>query len=129
MTARAALQSLLEEDPELVALGLEAVYAANSVDTPDEEFFAVVSWGPATSAFGQTGTDRVSIWLYDKQRDYGRINAGLARLKDLILGTTQRLGADGSTLSVAEWNGESQDLFDTGYEAVTRYADFTVASR
>lgn len=126
MAARAALFSLLKED---VPLGLEEVYPTNAVDTPPEEFFGIIQWGPTTAAFGQTGTDRVSIWLHDRQPDYGRINAGLQRLKELLPATLHRPGEDGHTLVTADWNGESQDLADEGYGTITRYADFTVLSR
>lgn len=123
MAARAALQSILEEDTELA---LEAVYPTNAVDTPMEEFFAIIQWGPTTKAYGRTGSDRVTIWFHDKQRDYGRINAALARVKELLPATIHREGGDGETLATAEWNGESQDLADEGYGTITRYADFTV---
>lgn len=129
MAARAALFSMIKEDPELLTLGLEEVYPTNAVDTPREDFFAVIQWGPSTTAFKTTGTDRVTIWLHDTNRDYGRINDGLARLKELLTGTVHREGEDGIVLSASEWNGESQDLFDSGYETVTRYADFTTVSR
>lgn len=129
MAARAALQSLVEEDAGLLAMGLQAVYPTNSVDSPKEDFFAIIQWGPSTPAFKQVGTDRVSIWLHDTDRDYGRINNGLSRIKELLVGTIHHEGTDGIALVTAEWNGESQDLFDGGYETVTRYADFTVVSR
>jgi hypothetical protein len=126
MAARAALQELLEGDGPLA---LEAVYPTNSVDTPEEEWFAVVRWDLTTAAFKTTGTDRASIWLHDKQKDYGRINDGLNRLRELLTEAVHRQGGDGWSLTVAEWNGESPDLFDPGYGTLTRYADFTVVSR
>jgi hypothetical protein len=129
MPARAALQTLLEEDPELLEIGVQAVYPTNAVDTPGEDLFIVIRWDPTTVAFGTTGSDRVQIWAHDTQRDYGRIGQVLDRLKTLITDTVHLQGADGWWLSTAEWNGEGPDLFDGGYNTVTRYADFTVVSR
>lgn len=129
MTARAALQTLLEEDAVLAGHGVAAVYPTNAVDTPQEDLFIVIRWDPTTVAFGTTSSSRVQIWVHDTQRDYGRINDCLRRLKDLIPGQVHLPGADGYTLTTADWNGEGPDLFDGGYNTVTRYADFTVVSR
>lgn len=129
MAARAALYSLLDTDAQLATLGAEAVYPTNAVDTPAEECFLVVRWNETPAAFGTVGQDRVQIWVHDKTRDYGRIDAILGYLRTLIPGTVHRPGDDGQTLSTAEWRGESQDLFDDGYGTCVRYADFTVASR
>lgn len=126
MQARAALYELISGDADLA---LENVYPTNSVDTAPEDWFAVITWGVSTPSYGTTGADQVQIWLHDKQHDYGRINAGLTRLKNLLLATVAREGADGIVLSVAEWNGESQDLRDDGYGTVTRYAEFRTISR
>lgn len=126
MQARGALYQLLESDSEL---GLQAVYATNAVDTPAEEWFAVIVWGTTLPAYGTTGSDRVAIWLHDRQKDYGRINRALERLKQLLEATVGLAGADGIVLSVAEWNGESGDLYDGGYDTVTRYAEFSTVSR
>jgi hypothetical protein len=130
MPARAALQSLLEQDPILGEdIGVEAVYPTNAVDTPAEQLFIVIRWDPTTMAFKQVGADRCSIWVHDTQRDYGRITDALQRLKELLPATVHRAGEDGWTLTTAEWLGEGPDLFDGGYNTVTRYADFNVVSR
>jgi hypothetical protein len=129
MAARAALYTLLDTDAELETLGVQAVYPTNAVDTPAEDCFLVVRWDPTTAAFGTVGADRVQIWAHDKDRDYGRIDSILRRLRQLLTAQVHLSGADGQTLVTAEWRGESQDLFDDGYQTVARYADFTAVSR
>ena len=129
MAARAALHSLIAADPVLLAIGLEKVYATNSVDTPLEQFFIVVRWDNLTRAFKAKGSHRVSVWVLDKQRDYGRINKALERLKELLPSTVHREGSDGWIFTLAEWEGEGPDLVDGGFHTITRYADFTVVSR
>lgn len=129
MPARAALQSLLETDPRLVELGVGAVYPTNAVDTPPDELFVIIRWDPTDLAFKTRGRDRVQIWVHDVQRDYGRIGECLARLRELIPEQVHRAGEDGWVITTAEWLGEGPDLFDGGYNTVTRYADFTVVSR
>lgn len=126
MQPRGALQTLLEDDTELA---LEAVYPTNAVDTPAEEWFAVITWGTSTPSFGTTGSERCQVWFHDTDRDYGRITRALTRLKQLLEDTVGLEGADGIVLSVAEWNGEGPDLRDDGYGTVTRYGEFTTISR
>ena len=129
MPARAALQSLLEGDAQLTALGVGAVYPTGAVDTPPEECFLIIRWDPTTSSFGTVGRDRVQIWAHDRVKDYGRINDILARLRDLLTSVVHRPGADDWTLSTAEWRGEGPDVYDDGYTTQARYADFTLVSR
>lgn len=129
MTARAALQTLLETDPRLAEIGVTAVYPTNAVDTPPDDLFLVIRWDNTEKAFGAVGRDRVSIWAHDRQRDYGRIGECLDHLKDLLPAQIHLPGTDGYTLTTADWLGEGPDLFDGGYNTVTRYADFNVVSR
>lgn len=129
MSARAALQTLLEEDLALQEAGVEAVYPTNSVDTPKEDLFIVIRWDPTTAAFGAHGTDRFTIWVHDREKDYGRINTCLARLRDLVPAQIHLVGADDWVLTSATWLGEGPDLYDGGYETLTRYADFQGSSR
>lgn len=129
MSARAALQTLLEADQVLLDLGVGAVYPTNSVDTPAEDLFLIIRWDPSTKVFGTTGTDRFSIWAHDRQRDYGRIAEVLERLKNLVPAQVHLRGADGWVLTTADWLGEGPDLYDPGYETLTRYADFQGVSR
>lgn len=129
MSARAALQGLLEGDEVLQGLGLGAVYPTNSVDTPPEEFFAVIRWGTKTAAFGVTGDDRFQVWFHDRQKDYGRISDALRHIKTLVPAQIHLPGDDGWVLSTSVWLGESDDLYDGGYETLTRYADFRGVSR
>lgn len=133
MAARAALHSLIALDPKLgddpEGIGVQNVYAANSVDTPPESLFIIIKWEPSELAFKSVGYDRVSIWVHDTNRDYGRINEVLRRLKELLPDTVHREGEDGWTLTTAEWRSEGPDLFDSGYNTVTRYTEFTVISR
>lgn len=140
MSARAALHALLEADlafedgdegypGSLASIGAEAVYPTNSVDTPAEDLFLIIRWDPTNRVFGTTGTDRFTIWVHDRQKDYGRITDCLTRLRDLIPAQVHLRGEDGWVLSTADWLGEGPDLYDGGYNTLTRYADFQGVSR
>lgn len=129
MSARAALQTLLEGDSVLTDLGVGAVYPTNAVDTPDVDLFIVIRWDPTNAAFGVHGTDRFTVWVHDKQKDYGRITDVLNHLRTLIPSQIHLRGADDWVLTTAKWLGEGPDLYDGGYETLTRYADFQGVSR
>lgn len=129
MPARAAVQALLEGDAGLQSLGVGAVYPADSVDTPQEECFLVIRWQPSTWAFPGKATDAFTVWAHDRQHDYGRIQDVLRRVKEIFDGVYHVHGADGWTLTQADWRGEGPDVTDQGYDTRTRYADFQAVSR
>lgn len=130
MTARASVQTLLDTDTELTSLGFSTVIAANSVDTPPDKRFLIVKWlDTPPPAFGSTGVDALQVWAHDTDRDYTYIGKALRRVRDILLDAVHVAGADGVTLTVADWAGEGPDLYDSGYQTCTRYADFSVVSR
>lgn len=129
MAARAAVYSLLDEDAELGTIGVQAVYASNSIDTPGEEFFLVIRWETPEVAFKNKGTDHCTVWAHDRQRDYGRIDQALERVKELLTSTVHRTGDDGWTMTCAEWRGDSPDLVDGGFNTLTRNSDFAIPAR
>jgi hypothetical protein len=128
MTARAAVQTLLEEDSILASLGVEAVYAANSVDTADEKLFMTVHWDERNAIFNQHGPETLVIWVHDRQRDYGRIDQVIKHLIEIFEAAVHVVGSDG-TLTCASWTGTSRDLFDDGFNTVTKNASFAALSR
>lgn len=129
MPARGAVHELLESDVELQALGVEAVYGSNSIDSPEEQCFVVIRWEPSEGVFSDRGVDRCSVWAHDKERDYGRIDKILDRARAILNAAVHVAGADGYTLTQARWTGFGPDLVDGGFHTITRYADFTVVSR
>jgi hypothetical protein len=128
MTARAAVQELLEEDPILSGIGVAAIYGANSVDTPPEDLFMTVHWDERTQSFKQHGPETLVIWVHDRQRDFGRIDAAIERLILILEDAVHLPGTDG-TLTQARWTGTSRDLFDDGYNTVTKNVSFAALSR
>jgi len=128
MTARAAVMTLLENDPILSGIGVGAVYGANSVDTPPEDLFMTVHWDEQQLSFKQHGAETLVIWVHDRERDYGRIDAAIERMIVILEDSVHLGGADG-TLTLARWNGTSRDLFDDGYNTVTKNVSFSALSR
>lgn len=130
MAARSALYKLLADDAELAELGFDTVYTQNSVDTPAEQRFIVIRWEqPAERAFGTKAADRASVWFHDKDRDYGQIDLGIERLKELLANAVHFPGGDGWVLTQAHWNSDGPDLADDGFGTVVRWSNVTVISR
>lgn len=130
MAARSALRELLETDERLRELGFAKIYAQNAVDTPEEDRFVVVRWEvPGDRVWGTKAADRASVHFHDKDRDYGQIDLGIERLKDLLQDALHVAGEDGWVLTQAHWNSDSPDGFDDGYGTVVRSSNITVISR
>jgi hypothetical protein len=130
MAARSALFNLLDGDTRLVELGFSVVYTQNSVDTPMESRFIVIRWEqPDARAFGTKAPDRATVWFHDKDRDYGQIDLGIERVKEIVRDAVHVSGGDGWVLTQAHWNTDGPDLFDDGFGTVTRWTDITVISR
>lgn len=125
---RVAVQQLVETDSELASIGVQAVYGSNSVDSAPEDCFIVLHWETTTKAFGLVGSPQLTVWVYDKERDYSlRIDPAIDRVKTIFTEAVHVPGSDGITLTAATWNGDSDDLFDDGYNAITRTASFSLS--
>ena len=131
MPSRAAVYSLLDDDAELkgVNIGIQAVLASNSIDSPTERFFVVIRWEESVKAFKNKGANRLTVWVHTRDGDYTLVDKALERIKDLLTSTIHRAGADGWTMTLAEWNSDSTDLIDGGFGTLTRNSDYTVVSR
>jgi hypothetical protein len=133
MAARAALHSLLQtdltEEGVLYELGFRAVYAADSVDSPEEQMFFIIRWEEHTPSFDRFGPHRATVWAHSKDPDFGPIDKALEHVKDLVLGAVHLQGEDGWTLTVAEWRGDSTDLVDDGFHTIARNSGYDVVSR
>lgn len=128
-TPRAAVQSLLETDAGLLSLGVTSVFGSNAADSVTDDLFVVIHWEEGSRVFGNRGVDSVLIWVHDKNRDYGRIDQALRRIRDVLQEAVHVPGVDGVTLTQADWQGWSGDLYDDGYNTVTRNGGFAVVAR
>lgn len=128
MTARVAVQTLLETDPILSGIGVGAVYGANSVDTPEEDLFMTVHWDERNIAFQKHGYETLVVWVHDHVKDYVRIDAAIERMIE-ILGDAEHLSGSDGILTCARWTGTSRDLYDDGYNTITKNVSFEAVSR
>lgn len=135
MSPRAVIRNLLGSDSELQGYDFteERIFATASVDSPDREHrWMVIKWGDRQARFGTVGAMLMEAWLYQPEEmgiDYGVIDVGLERVKELLVIAEQIPGADGWTLNGAEWESDSPDLRDEGFRALTRFSRFRVSGR
>lgn len=129
--SRAAVFSLLSADTQLQALGINTgtVYGSNAVDTPDAKPFVILHWGMRAREFGLVGDQNLTVWAHDEPADYARINEILERVKAILTSAVHVDGGDGTILTLATWNGDSDDFYDDGYETVSKNSGFVILSR
>lgn len=135
MAPRAAVRSLLGDDPEMISYDLskERIFSSSAPDSPDRtQRWAVVRWLDMTRTFGIIGARPMEVWVYQPTgmgRDYGYLDAAIQRVKELLTDAEQVPGADGWTLSGATWESDSADLTDEGFGALVKFSRFRVAGR
>lgn len=137
MTLRDLVFARTSGEPTLNVLDLDVdtVYANGGLDSPRERFWAILRWGPELPALaGQRGAGRmternVALWVYDKEKDYGRINAAIRRWRELMDALesvrTGLLPTDGWVIE-AGWNGDGDDGYDDVWEACFRSSEYTI---
>jgi hypothetical protein len=134
MTARHAYARIAYEDEVMQGLGFieGRVYAANAVDSPNEDPFLVIKSGGFEKAFGTTGSETVTYWVHlprSKSRNYWIIDEAIDRLKVLLTEVEHLSGEDGWVLSSASWIDTSRDLTDEAFNTITKYVTFRAATR
>jgi hypothetical protein len=139
MTVRELVYGILSADAELVSLGLTpaTTYANGAADSPKERTWAILRWGAETVATGgqrgrlKTVERDVTLWVYDKQRDYDNINSIIKRWCVLMENLEARRTGDGVNdgwLSQCYWQGDGDDTYDDVYEAWTKPSTYTIVA-
>lgn len=139
MTVRELVFATVAGDVTLNGLGFNAdtVYANGAPDSPQDRRFAVLRWGPEIPALGGARgrvkpTDRdCSLWVYDRDNDYGAINSALKRwceFMDALSAVKTGQGTyDGWVLETA-WQGDTDDGWDDIYQANYRSSTYRIVA-
>jgi hypothetical protein len=135
MSARAAVFSLLANDPDLNMVGISAenIWPAQSIDTAPRTggVFLILRWEEQTIVYAQTGSEVLTVWAHcprESSTDYVPLLMVLERVTKVLTEATHVVGEDG-VLTCVEYNGLSADLDDEGYHTITKNAAYTVVSR
>lgn len=130
--SRTTIYQLIRQDAHFSApgslggIGLEPehVYAAG-VDTPHGDVFVTIRFGTSDPGMGASKRTQVTVWAYDRDRDYLRVEAILRRIRILLEGLEAYRTAEGWITSI-KWTGDSEDLNDDIYKASARNSSFTM---
>jgi hypothetical protein len=139
--SRAAVYDALVNSPDLITAGFDINSILVNYDgdqRPTDEMFMVLSWGPeAVELRGDDGqTTRKSrpldIWVHcyrEFSTDFVRIDNTFKIIDDLLASMVQVAGADGYTLTMAEFITASRDLKDDTYQTICRSSSYKILSR
>lgn len=127
MTLRETVVAILTDSTQLADLGLptDAVYQADTLDTPTEYPFVVIRWRQEQLGVGPVAKRPFDLWWYDSPGSYSRIDK-LGRAAQTILGSVEQMATvDGNILRIEtrpnlnnSGLGRGDDLFDDGWDAV-----------
>lgn len=118
------------ETPGLAALGLtEETVAPNfTPDGPSGDHFLVLRWGTTTKGIGAVNQVRLALWVYNRQPDYGPIADALLLLRPRLAAMSGIVMAPGESVLDVRFEGDSDDLYDDGYRAYTRWCSHLITA-
>lgn len=136
MSLRSYMYNAIADDAELKALGLpnDAVYATNTLDSPDQitsggESFIVVKWTDSQSAFEArkipSGPHLLDVWIYNNGMNYNPIDQMIQRLHALM-DSIHSVDTGAGWITQIDWVGDGGDDYDDVYKAVVRVGSYRV---
>lgn len=127
---RQAVYALLKAAPGLEAAGYpeESVSPNFTVDGPEGDRFLVLRWGTTTRGIGAVNQVRLQVWVYNRQPDYLPIVQALKVVKAALPTLAGVRMAAGESVLAVEYGGDSDDLFDDGYQCYTRWCSHTITA-
>lgn len=132
--SRTFVYSLLKTDANSTSLGSlgdiglkpDNIYGAG-VDTPQGEVFLAIRFGAQGPGHGPSNKGLFTIWAYDRNSDYLRIDQMLKRCRELLDSVSAQKTTEG-WITTIDWESESEDLADDVYRASARNATFAIVS-
>lgn len=125
---RQAVFGLYVATPALAELGLnaETIFANFTPDAPEGDRFLVLRWGTTTKGIGNVNRIRLSCWAYNRTPDYGPIADALLICRTRLATLAGVVMAPGESVLSVDYEGDSDDLYDDGYRAHTRWTSHTI---
>jgi hypothetical protein len=126
---RQAVYARFLASPVLVGLGLNAdTIAPNfSPDAPIGDRFLIIRWGVTNRGIGRVNKVSVGCWMYNRQPDFGPIMKALMEIRTILPAMVGVINSNEAILSV-DYGGDSDDLYDDGYRAHTRWTSHTIVA-
>lgn len=126
--------NLLKSDAELNSLGINdnSLFGTLAPDSPaaDLQKWMVIRWGLEEAPLHRETTSRrrfLSIWAYDRRRDFTDIDLMLHRARAVLSPLTAiNYNNSGGWITEVTDNGYSDDVWDDAYEASARNWQLTI---
>lgn len=127
---RNAVLAVLVATPGLETLGYteEVILPNFTPDAPQGDRFMVLRWGVTTPGLAQVNQVRLAIWAYNRQPDYGPISDALKLVTSSLAKMAGIVMAPGESVLAVRSEGESDDLYDDGYRAYTRWCSHLITA-
>jgi hypothetical protein len=134
-TLRELVYGLVSNDPDL-GLPPESVFAGGAPDSPPDnphsKSWAVLNWGQEANLLGGAVRDGnrpsardCSLWVYDRDADFTRINAIIRRWCEIMDALEAEPTGSGFVIAT-EWQGDGADGWDDVYAANYRNSAYTI---
>jgi hypothetical protein len=130
MGTRDVVWNVLIADPQLNALGVtqDNLFGVMGGDSPRSKgLWVVLHWGLIEVGPGRDSLSNVlnlSVWAYNAQPDWSPVLAVLRRIRTLLVGMEGL-----NVVSSVQWTGDSEDLWDDVYRAITRNSSYRIAAQ
>lgn len=135
MDTRETIVTLINADSGLRDLGLaeNAVYQADTVESPTEDLFVVIRWLKEQSGIGRMRRKPFDVWVYTQKGDYTpalKVGDKIMKLLDEMPATaTDDDGWIAKVETALPGLGRGMDLFDDGYDMpVIPFSAIAIAS-
>ena len=127
---RNAVYALLKASTDLEAAGYppESVSPNFTPDGPEGDRFLVLRWGITNRGISVVNQVRLSVWVYNRQPDFGPIADALKAVKATLPTLAGVVMAPGESVLAVDYTGDSDDLYDDGYQAHTRWCSHTITA-
>lgn len=127
---RQAVFALLVATPELAAVGLneETILPNFTPEGPQGDHFLVLRWGGTTPGIGNVNQVRLACWVYNRQPDFGPIIDAIKAINVRLPSLAGNVMAPTESVLAVDYEGQSDDLFDTGYRAHTRWCSHLITA-
>jgi hypothetical protein len=101
------------------------IFAAGSVEGRPPTRFIVLRFGPEVPRVGDAIEQELQVWIHDEPGSYDAINNCLSLTRTAL--EAGPIAVQGAI--ACNWNGNSADLADDGFNTLARYASYLLIGR
>jgi hypothetical protein len=122
--------ALLAATPGLAEAGYdpESIQPNFTPDGPSGDRFLVLRWGTTTVGIAPVHQVRLQVWAYNRQPDFAPISSALKLIRTQLATLESVVMAPGESVLAVRFEGDSDDLYDDGYRAHTRWCSHLITA-